>query len=81
LVLSHAIFFVTQVEGNFPKINIYRPISHTMHGETQQVMMDLFDTSLPEILASINLWKVATIVLLAMNVKCLPFVWHVGRLP
>ncbi|GFF68184.1 hypothetical protein IFM47457_01975 [Aspergillus lentulus] len=47
-----------------------------MHGETHQVMMGLFDTSLSEILASINLWKVATIVLLAMNVKCLPFVWH-----
>ena len=44
-------------------------------------MMGLFDTSFSEILASINLWKVATIALLAMNVKCLPFVWHVGRLP
>ncbi|KAL2844351.1 hypothetical protein BJY01DRAFT_263985 [Aspergillus pseudoustus] len=39
-------------------------------------MMSLFDTSLPEIIASINPWKVATIVLLALNVKCLPFVWH-----
>ncbi|GFF40549.1 hypothetical protein IFM46972_06251 [Aspergillus udagawae] len=47
-----------------------------MHGETHQVMMGLFDTSLPDILASINLWKVATIILLALNVKCLPFVWH-----
>ncbi|GIJ86469.1 hypothetical protein Asppvi_005358 [Aspergillus pseudoviridinutans] len=47
-----------------------------MHGEMHRVMMDLFDTSLPEILASINLWKVATIILLALNVKCLPFVWH-----
>ncbi|GFF95556.1 hypothetical protein IFM53868_08085 [Aspergillus udagawae] len=47
-----------------------------MHGETHQVMMGLFDTSLPDILASINLRKVAAIILLALNVKCLPFVWH-----
>jgi hypothetical protein len=52
-----------------------------MHGETHQSMTGLFDTSLPDILALINLWKVATIILLALNVKCLPFVWHVGRLP
>ncbi|KAL6235289.1 hypothetical protein BDW75DRAFT_210028 [Aspergillus navahoensis] len=47
-----------------------------MHGETYRAMMGLFDTSLPEVFAAVNLWKVATIILLALNVKCLPFVWH-----
>ncbi|KAH1593631.1 hypothetical protein KXX34_002867 [Aspergillus fumigatus] len=39
-------------------------------------MMGFIDTLVPESLASINLWKIATIFLLAVNVKCLPFVWH-----
>ncbi|KAE8389575.1 hypothetical protein BDV23DRAFT_157014 [Aspergillus alliaceus] len=38
--------------------------------------MDLFNSPISNFLASINLWKVATIILLAINVKCLPFVWH-----
>lgn len=44
-------------------------------------MMGFIDTLVPESLASINLWKIATIFVLAVDVKCLPFVWHVGRLP
>jgi hypothetical protein len=40
--------------------------------------MVLFDMQrISEILGSINPWKVATVFLLLVNVKCLPFVWHV----